>query len=525
MTTQPSPVLALQNRSGIEWITLLASLAVLGVYIAWSLVNERNDVEAREKDRLSTQARIIDVHIAQQLGAIRRVLINTRSELTHWQQLPAGMSQANQYLSAFSEALAGVRTLGIFDASGTLIATNRESLLNRNFSGRDYFLTARHQPNPEILHVSAPFTSATGKWVIMLSMSIVSGQGEFEGLVAAALDPAHFQTTLDSVHYTKDMWSAIAHGDGLQFMMVPEHPGQAGMNLAQPGSFFTRHKQSGKKENVLSGLVYSTGEYRMMALRTIQPAELHMDKPLVIAVGRDLHKIFLRWQKDAIFRGALFLLLAFTASFALYRLQRTQRAAERNAAEAAAAIRRKNTELEALNQQLRSLALVDGLTGVANRRRFDEVIDNEWRRCRRDAVPLALLMIDIDHFKTFNDRFGHQAGDECLKQVAKILSESFGRGSDLVARYGGEEFVCLMPETDLSGAMNKAELLRAAIAAHSIFHDAASPPSTVTISIGATARIPDEGSQSHSLIAAADDALYRAKHLGRNRVCSATHAQ
>lgn len=521
MTTHSPSIFTLQNRSGIEWITLLASLAVLGGYIAWSLVNERSDVAAREEDRLTTQARVIDLHIAQQLDAIRRVLIIVRQEFPYWQRLPGGMSQTNQRLRAFSEALVGVQTLGILDANGTLIATNRESLINRNFRGRNYFQNARRHSSPDILHVSPPFISVTGKWVIMLSMSIVSAKGKFEGLVVAALDSARFQTTLGSVHYAKDMWSAIAHGEGLQFMMVPERPGQAGMNLAKPGSFFTRHKASGIDENVLKGRVYSTGEYRMMALRTIQPPELHMDKPLVIAVGRDLNTVFVRWQKDALFRGALFLLLAFTSGFALYRLQRAQRATEKNAAKAAAAIHRKNTELEALNEQLHALALVDGLTGVANRRRFDEVIENEWRRCRRDQVPLGLLMIDIDHFKDFNDHYGHQAGDECLKQIAQTLMDGFGRGSDLVARYGGEEFVCLMPESDLSGAIAKAESLRLAVEGLNILLEHSATAAHVTISIGVAAHIPDEEGKPNTLIAEADEALYRAKHQGRNRVCSA----
>ncbi len=521
MTTRLTPLFALQNRSWIEWVTLLVSLTVLGGYIVWSLANERDGVESRERERLSTQARIIDVHIAQQLDAIRRVLISLRQDLPYWQRQAGGMSRANLRLKAFSEALIGVRTLGILDANGTLVATNRESLISRNFRERAYFQNARQNPDPNILHVSAPFTAVTGKWVIMLSMSILSEQGEFAGLVVASLDPERFHATLESVIYTADMWSAIAHGDGLQFMMVPERTGQAGINLAQPGSFFSRHMESGNTQNVLTGIVYSTGENRMMALRTIQPPQLLMDKPLVIAVGRDLRTIFSRWQKDALFHSALLLLLAFTSSYGLYRLQRAQRAAERNAASAAAAIHKKNSELEALNEQLRSLALVDGLTGVANRRRFDEVIDNEWRRCRRDQVPLALLMIDIDHFKDFNDHYGHQAGDECLKKIARVLKEGFGRGTDLVARYGGEEFVGLMPETDLAGAEAKAELLRASVEGLNIPHQHSTAAACVTISIGVTSSMPGDDNVSHSLITEADEGLYCAKHRGRNRVCTA----
>lgn len=519
MPPRPS-FISLQHRSGVEWLTLLASLTVLGSYIVWSLVNERNEVELREQDRLATQARIIDTHIVEQLDAIRRVLINLRQELPYWQQQQGGMSLANQRLKAFSDALTGVRTLGIFDAEGTLIASNRSPPINRNYSERDYFKSARQDPDPNVLHVSPPFRAVTGIWVIMLSMRILDEQGKFNGVVAAALDPERFHATLNSVNYTKDMWSAIAHGDGLQFMMVPDRPGQAGMDLAKPGSFFTRHKETGRLVNIMRGKVYSTGEFRMMVLRTIQPQKLQMDKALVIAVGRDLHKVFGGWQKDAVFRGTLFLLLAFTSIIALYRLQRAQQSAERHAAAAAAAIHRKNEELEALNEQLRSLALVDGLTGVANRRRFDEMIENEWRRCRRDHAPLALLIIDIDYFKNYNDHYGHQAGDACLKQIASLLKGGVSRETDLVARYGGEEFVCLMPESSLAGALSKAESLRSGIETANIRHEYSSTAPRVTVSIGVAARTPDDNGTVSTLIAEADEALYRAKHQGRNRVCS-----
>ncbi len=510
------PLLSPQSRSGLEWLTLLVSLVVLGSYIGWSLANERLDVEDRERDRLATQARVIDVHIVTQIHAIRRVLIGIREDLPASHPQLYALAQPNQRLENLIDALIGVQTLGIINTDGRWIASNNLSYINRTFSERDYFTLTQQNQDPNALHVSPPFFAESGKWEIMLSMNTLSEQG---GLVVATLEPDRFHATLDSVNYAKDMWSAIAHGDGLQFMMVPERPGQAGMNLAQPGSFFMRHRESGKLVNVMTGKVYATGEDRMMVLHTIQPPTLHMDKPLVIAVGRDLNKVFSRWRNDAIFRATLFLLLALTASIALYRLQRFQRAFERNAADAATDIRKKNAELEALNKQLRSLALADGLTGVANRRRFDEVIENEWHRCRRDHVPLALLMIDIDHFKDFNDHYGHQAGDDCLKQIARTLNEGFSRAIDLVARYGGEEFVCLMPETDSDGASAIAETLCTSIEKIGIVHEHSATARYVTVSIGVAVQIPNDKGNPDGLIAEADKALYRAKRLGRNRVC------
>ncbi|MDD3518491.1 MAG: diguanylate cyclase [Chromatiales bacterium] len=177
--------------------------------------------------------------------------------------------------------------------------------------------------------------------------------------------------------------------------------------------------------------------------------------------------------------------------------------------------------LKAQSDLLRSLAFVDGLTGVANRRRFDEALETEWRGCRRGHLPLALLMVDIDHFKRYNDRYGHQAGDECLRIVARTLKQGFGRARDLVARYGGEEFACLMPGSDLAGARTKAEELRQAIERCAIPHAASPVADVVTLSVGVAALTPNGENTPSDLVAAADAALYSAKSEGRNRVCSA----
>lgn len=178
--------------------------------------------------------------------------------------------------------------------------------------------------------------------------------------------------------------------------------------------------------------------------------------------------------------------------------------------------------LKAQGDLLRELAFIDGLTGVANRRRFDEALQAEWRRCRRSATSLALLMIDIDHFKRYNDCYGHQTGDACLQTVALALKERFSRSHDLVARYGGEEFVCLMPECNLAAGLAKAEELRATVAALGIPHADSPTANMVTLSIGVTAMQPAGDSTPQQLVAAADAALYTAKSGGRNRVNGGT---
>jgi diguanylate cyclase (GGDEF)-like protein len=168
---------------------------------------------------------------------------------------------------------------------------------------------------------------------------------------------------------------------------------------------------------------------------------------------------------------------------------------------------------------LRQMARVDALTGLANRRHFDETLSSEWRRCRRSGKPLSLVLIDLDHFKLFNDHYGHQAGDSCLQQVSRCLKSGFARSHDLVARYGGEEFVCVMPETSLEGAEAKAQALERAVRALRIPHDqSAVAGGIVTISLGVAVAMPNVGGECAALILCADRSLYMAKDAGRGQV-------
>jgi diguanylate cyclase (GGDEF)-like protein len=166
---------------------------------------------------------------------------------------------------------------------------------------------------------------------------------------------------------------------------------------------------------------------------------------------------------------------------------------------------------------LERLAHIDSLTGIANRRRFDQALDVEHRRCQRTEQPISLLLIDIDYFKHYNDHFGHGMGDRCLANVAEALTNNAGRAADLVARYGGEEFAVILPQTDAEGAMLTAERLREGVLELAIAHAPSAGQPFVTISIGIATTIPTIATPATALIEDADKKLYEAKAAGRNR--------
>lgn len=175
-------------------------------------------------------------------------------------------------------------------------------------------------------------------------------------------------------------------------------------------------------------------------------------------------------------------------------------------------------KLDAANQELRRLTSLDGLTGISNRRHFDDTLSREWRRSMRQGAEFAVIMCDVDMFKAYNDALGHQVGDDCLRRVAAVLTTATDRGGDLVARYGGEEFAIVLPETSLAGGYVVAERMREAIEALNIAHPAA-PEGHVTASFGVASGIAMPEADPLQLVKAADKALYEAKRSGRNQVC------
>jgi diguanylate cyclase (GGDEF)-like protein len=241
----------------------------------------------------------------------------------------------------------------------------------------------------------------------------------------------------------------------------------------------------------------------------------------VIAVGQTKDELLGNWKRSSLLIGAVTLLIA--ALFCLFARKLVRQITIRDRLDQT--LRDYSEDLQRDNLGLHELAHTDKLTQLANRRRFDEMLDHEWRRAQRSKAPLSLILIDIDYFKKYNDHYGHPAGDACLQGVGGVLAARLNRTGDLPARYGGEEFAVILPATDLHGALAVAERIRQEILALRIPH-VGSPFEVVTASLG-VASFGSEGKDSLTttdLVVRADTQLYAAKREGRNRACGESFA-
>jgi diguanylate cyclase (GGDEF)-like protein/PAS domain S-box-containing protein len=315
------------SRKGIssylaQWLLLGASLLILGGVVGWNLYAEYKAIDALERERLTTQAKVINENLGRQLVATNLALDSIRSELSFRAAQRDGKVEINRHLQAIREAMPGMRAITLFDAKGTLTARSPDQFVGQNFSDREYFQIARQGGDPTRLYVSPPFLAATGEYVINMVKVLIDERGGFAGAVLASLDPSYFSVLLNSILYASDMRVSLVHGDGKLFLQLPPLPGIEGKDLALPGTFFTRHNDSGQQISLLTGTVYATGDERMMVLHTIKPGQVPMDKPLVLSASRSLPSIFGAWRHGLYVHGGLYALLMLTSIIGLSLFQK-----------------------------------------------------------------------------------------------------------------------------------------------------------------------------------------------------------
>ncbi|MBX8555759.1 sensor domain-containing diguanylate cyclase [Pseudomonas cichorii] len=371
----------------------------------------------------------------------------------------------------------------------------------RNNADREYF--KYHQKNESLApYIGPPIQSrTTGEWIITVSIRLEDANGAFAGVALATLRLESFLEFFRSFELGANGIVSLARTDGVQLVRTPFSPELIAVNVSNGP--VVRAIQAGSTRGVLLFDSPVDGKRRMVGYASSGRY------PIRLSVGITDGYIFASWKRDCF----LTLSAVFTALFIiLYLGIRTMRDIEKQAKD--------EIVLRHDHGQLHILASEDGLTGLANRRQFDQTLDMEFNKARNNQNPISLLLLDIDHFKQYNDCYGHPAGDECLRRVAALVRACQGRSSDLAARYGGEEIAVILPATDLDGALLIAENIRRAVEdAH--IESRLVERGRVTVSIGVATYDPSSGSSGgDELLISADKALYKAKHEGRNQVVS-----
>lgn len=272
---------------------------------------------ATEQDRLQVQSNVLASDIEGNLAVISLAMTEVVKD---YLLIPgtANPQDVSRRLRALANAMPGIRAMVVMDARGVAIAAHSPDLVGRNFSQRDYFKNVQSHPSRTTLYVSAPYKSLRNDLVVNAARMVSGSEGEFAGVVIATLDPEYFTSIFRPVMYTPDVWGFVVHSDGLQFLNFPLRANIDGTNFNKPGTFFNRHMVSGKTSNVFEGTIPRTGEQRLMAMRTIHPVELQMDKGLVIGLSRDLNAILQPLQRQAITNGALYATLALLCCSGLW---------------------------------------------------------------------------------------------------------------------------------------------------------------------------------------------------------------
>jgi diguanylate cyclase (GGDEF)-like protein len=438
------------------------------------------------------------------LGLVERLEVDGMGE--------ASLPRLKKMLQTGVAELSSLNGIFVYDEQGRWIVHSQPRMpANSNNADREYFIY--HKLNlDQSAHVGVPIESrSTGRWVVPISRRINHPDGTFAGVVLATVDMAYFRAFHDSFDIGERGTILLTLDNGTILVRRPFNPAQIGRDVST-GPVITELRKNGPGTKELTSRVDQvTRLYSYMHIRHY---------PLVVAVGLGRDDIFAHWRQEAWRTSAVILLLILVLSGLGLRMVR--QISVRESAEAE--LRTAKQSLEQLNQSLELLLLEDSLTGLGNRRCFDTALQAECRHSARYGTPLALLMIDVDNFKRYNDLYGHPAGDECLRQVAATVKSARGRACDVAARYGGEEIAVLLPQTDAAGAFVAAERLRQAVEALAVAH-AGSPAGHVTVSIGAAEFKPsDDPDAPARLVRSADRALYVAKAAGRNQVRLADQA-
>jgi len=501
--------LSITSRTSLFVAIVCLGLVLLDGWNSWNSRSEQlQEMRVATKNLARAMAQQADDAFKLADTALASIVDRVESEGVGTAQIP----RLREHLAAQVADLPGLDALHVYDQDGNWIANSRQTWpANLNNAEREYFQFHRTHTDRRA-HIGAPIQSRTnGRWLVPVSRRIEHPNGGFAGVALATIRIDFFLQFYDSLDIGKDGAAGLVLENGTMITRRPFVAGVVGRDMRESDLFraYTAHAPIGTT-------YIKSAQDGVLRLNSFQRLTHY---PLFATASLSKDEILANWWRQTLWHSAGVLLLLLLVAGVGWRLIRQLKLQVQTEDE----LRRARDALETLNTTLHALAMEDGLTGLANRRKFDVTLEVECGRAFRNASTLALIMLDVDCFKQYNDIYGHAAGDECLQTIARTIREvATRRAGDLAARYGGEELAVLLPDTDVQGAVALAEQIRRAVSDLNIEH-AGLPGGFVTLSAGVDARQPaDQEGQTKALIQAADTALYRAKALGRNRVCAAT---
>ena len=495
---------------GAKRFVFVVCVIIIGLVVL-STLRERDVELSQSNEALSNMAMALAQHADQTFNEADIVLQGFMERLRVDGYDEKGLRRTHEVMIMRVRELEQLHGLFVYDEFGNWVVNSQPMLDTRlNNSDRDYFQYHRDHSSLEP-YISKPIQSrSTGSWILTISRRINKPDGTFGGVLLATINLNFFERFYDRFNLGEQGAIMLGTMSGTVLFRRPVLNDSIGKSLDKSPLFqqYVRHRTEGTVE------IRSTmdGVLRVNSFRRLE------QHPLFIIVAQSKDYILSSWYNHVLYRSigvsALIVLLVFGGRKLVNQIKMTEAAQ----ADAVAARYR----AEELNTVLQRQALLDGLTGLANRRKFDEAIRQEIARVNRHHEPVTLLMLDVDHFKKFNDRYGHLEGDECLRRIGRVLNSAVQRPGDVAARYGGEEFALVLPGCDRVGAQIVAERIRAGILAMNLAHED-SPHGVVSVSIGAaTLTWPAcTWSLPKDMIKAADEALYAAKQRGRNTVAAA----
>jgi diguanylate cyclase (GGDEF)-like protein len=483
-------------------------LTLMGLEI-WTALKER-DIQLKETaTSVNNVAFALAQHANETFKEADIVLVGVLERLQHDGVGPATIARTHRVLAMRAKELPQLNGIFVYDENGNWIVNSQEKLETKfNNADREYFLYHRNHDDASP-HIGPPIHSrSTGRWILTISRRVFKPDGSFGGVALATIDIDYFKNFYQHFNVGNAGAILLGHMDGQILLRRPLLEDSIGKSLANASVYrdFASKTFSG------NALIKSAqdGVVRINSYRRLN------NYPLFVAVAMSKEEVLAEWRADTISRGITVLVLM--CGLVLIGKKLVVQIRHRESAERES--RNARLKVETLNKSLEQLAMQDGLTSLANRRHFDQMLATELTRSLRDQTAISLLMLDVDHFKLYNDNYGHLKGDECLKKIANVLGTVLQRPSDLAARYGGEEFAVILPNCDSQGALVVAERIRLGVLELNVEHRSNSK-GLVTISLGvSTLACPIKATLPSDLIEAADEALYESKRKGRNQVTS-----